>query len=174
MGLVERYVYSRYMRCSRLVFTEYFRQVLQAGHSVLCLPGAVGEWLMHVCYIVMCVLLSRTVSYCSVWPSYYTVVLPCTQCRFLYSCLFSSDTIIMLGCGCCYTVFLCSSLNVRCASLPCFSAQPTLFLSRYANLYTFGLDAYWLTATYQLWARLQRHYWWEVCMCVFYLLCCGV
>ncbi len=27
-----------------------------------CLPGAVGEWLMHVCYIVMCVPLSRTVS----------------------------------------------------------------------------------------------------------------
>ncbi len=43
-----------YMRCSRLVFTEYFRQVLQAGRSVLCLPGAVGEWLMHVllhCYV---------------------------------------------------------------------------------------------------------------------------
>ncbi len=54
MGLVERYVYSRYMRCSRLVFTEYFRQVLQAGRSVLCLPGAVGELLMHVllhCYV---------------------------------------------------------------------------------------------------------------------------
>ncbi len=70
VGLVERYVYSRYMRCSRLVFTEYFRQVLQAGRSVLCLPGAVAEWLMHVCYIVMCVPLSRTVGYCSAWPSY--------------------------------------------------------------------------------------------------------
>ncbi len=39
---------SRYMHCSRLVFSEYFLQVLQAGRSVLCLPSAVGEWLMHV------------------------------------------------------------------------------------------------------------------------------
>ncbi len=45
---VERYVYSGYMRCSRLVFSEYFRQVLQAGRSVRCLPSAVGEWLIHV------------------------------------------------------------------------------------------------------------------------------
>ncbi len=48
--------------------------------------------------------------------------------------------------GSCYTV--CAVPYARCASCP-VSAQPTLFLSRYANLYTFGLDAYWLTATYQ-------------------------
>ncbi len=43
--------------------------------------------------------------------------------------------------GSCYTV--CAVPYARCASCP-VSAQPTLFLSRYANLYTFGLDAYWL------------------------------
>ncbi len=41
-----------------------------------CLPGAVGEWLMHVCYIVMCEPLSRTVSFTLLDPLTNTVVLP--------------------------------------------------------------------------------------------------
>ncbi len=41
---------------------------------------------------------------------------------------------------------LCSSLCSLC-KLPCFSAA-NVISSRYANLYTFGLDAHWLTATY--------------------------
>ncbi len=84
-----------------------------------------------------------------------TVVLPCAQCRFLYCVVLSSDTFIMLGWG--HAIQSCAVPYARCASCP-VSAQPTLFLSRYANLYTFGLDAHWLTATYQRWARLQRHY----------------
>ncbi len=40
-------------------------QVLQAGRSVLCLPSAVSEWLMHVLLHRYVLLLSRTVSYYS-------------------------------------------------------------------------------------------------------------
>ncbi len=36
------------MLCSRLVFSEYLRQVLQAGRSVLGLLSAVGEWLINI------------------------------------------------------------------------------------------------------------------------------
>ncbi len=43
LSMVEKYVYSAYMLCSRLVFSEYLRQVLHAGHSVLGLLSAVGE-----------------------------------------------------------------------------------------------------------------------------------
>ncbi len=55
----------------------------------------------------------------------------------------SSDTFIMLGWGHAIQSVQFLMLVVQVA------AQPTLFLSRYANLYTFGLDAHWLTATYQ-------------------------
>ncbi len=83
---------------------------------------------MHVYYIV-----------CSAYPFTNTVVLPCAQCRFLYCVVLSSDT-FMLGWG---HATVCAVPYARCASCP-VSAQPTLFLTRYANLYTFGLDAYWL------------------------------
>ncbi len=43
LSVVKMYVYSRYLLGSRWVFTEYLRQVLQAGRSVLSLPSAVGE-----------------------------------------------------------------------------------------------------------------------------------
>ncbi len=43
LSVVKRYVYSRYLLGSRLVFAEYLRQVLQAGRSVVSLPSAVGE-----------------------------------------------------------------------------------------------------------------------------------
>ncbi|XP_016324573.1 receptor-type tyrosine-protein phosphatase C-like [Sinocyclocheilus anshuiensis] len=43
LGVVERYVYSGYMLCSRLVFSKYLRQVLQSGCSVLSLPNAVDS-----------------------------------------------------------------------------------------------------------------------------------
>ncbi len=46
--MVRRYVYSGYMLCSWLVFSEYLWQVLQAGRSVLGLISAIGEWLIHV------------------------------------------------------------------------------------------------------------------------------
>ncbi len=101
---------------------------------------------MHVYYIVMCVPLSRTVGF-----ALHTLLLIRLFCPVLSadSCIcvvLSSDTIIMLGWGLCYTV--CAVPYARCASCP-VSVQPTLFLSRYANLCTFGLDAHWLTATYQ-------------------------
>ncbi len=38
-----KHVYSACMLCSQLVFSEYRRQVLQAGCSVLGLLSAVGE-----------------------------------------------------------------------------------------------------------------------------------
>ncbi len=36
-------IYAGYMLCRWLVFSEYLRQVLQAGRLVLSLPSAVGE-----------------------------------------------------------------------------------------------------------------------------------
>ncbi len=48
LDVVKRYVYSRYLLGSRLVFAEYLRQVLQAGRLVLSLPSAVGELLINV------------------------------------------------------------------------------------------------------------------------------
>ncbi len=48
LDVVKRYVYSRYLLGSRLVFAEYLCQVLQAGRLVRSLPSAVGELLIHV------------------------------------------------------------------------------------------------------------------------------
>ncbi len=54
---IKRYVYSGYMLSSRLVFSEYLRQVLQAGRSVLSLTSAVGEYWFMFCYLYSRVLL---------------------------------------------------------------------------------------------------------------------
>ncbi len=69
---------------------------------------------------------------------------------------FSSATIIMLGCVLLLsTVISVQLLTVfRCASLPCFQRSRRYFYPDMQISYTLGLDAYWLTATYQLWARL--------------------
>ncbi len=126
---------------------------------------------MHVYYIVMCVPLSRTVGFCSAYPLTNTVVLPCAQCRFLYLCCLSSDTIIMLGWGLCYTV--CAVPYARCASLPCFSAANVIPIQicKFVYLWIRRSLAYsHLSAVSSPTASLL----WEVSMCVFYLLCCGV
>ncbi len=56
-----RGMYSGYMLRSRLVFSEYLRQVLQAGRSVLSLPSAVGEWLIHILLPLFAGVAARTV-----------------------------------------------------------------------------------------------------------------
>ncbi len=84
----------------------------------------------------------------------------------------SSDTIIMLGCGCCYTASV-QFLYVRCASLPCFSAANVISIQicKFVYLWVRRSLAYsHLSAVSSPTASLL----WEVCMCVFYLLCCGV
>ncbi len=90
------------------------------------------------------------------------------------SCLcvvLSSDTIIMLGWGLCYTV--CAVPYARCASLPCFSAANVISIQicKFVYLWVRRSLAYsHLSAVSSPTASLL----WEVSMCVFYLLCCGV
>ncbi len=155
---VERYVYSGYMRLQ----PAGLLRILSPGFTSWTfspLPSQVlfVEWLIHVffCYIVMCVLLSRTVSYYSAWPSHqywcsalYSVQLP------VFRVWFSSATIIML------VVFLLlkHSFSVQRSQVfvahvcPVFSGSRRYFYPDYANFVYLGLIG--LTATYQLWARL--------------------
>ncbi len=82
----ERYVYSGYMLCSRLVFSEYLCQVLQAGRSVLGLLSAVGEWLIHVyATSIHACLLPHTVITLYSPLCYCCCCLPCTQCSPSYT-----------------------------------------------------------------------------------------
>ncbi len=69
--------------------------------------------------------------------------------------------------------YCCLSLLSLCSSSQCcvdvasalFLSAAYLLLTRYANFVYIGLDAHWLISTYKLQARLQRHYWWEWCVC---------
>ncbi len=88
-AIIKRYVYSGYMLSSRLVFSEYLRQVLQAGRSVLSLPSAVGEWLIHVLLPLFVGVAARTVITLRS-PLWYCCCLPWIQCslhcRLILSC----------------------------------------------------------------------------------------
>ncbi len=87
--IIKRYVYSGYMLNSRLVFSEYLRQVLQAGHSVLSLPSAVGEWLIHVLLPLFVGVAACTVITLRS-PLWYCCCLPWIQyslhCRLILCC----------------------------------------------------------------------------------------
>ncbi len=154
LSMVERYVYSEYMLCSRLVFSEYLRQVLQAGRSVLGYLSAVGEWLfMSMLPLFMC-LLPHTVNtlHSPLWLLW--CCLPWTQCFSMSNWLVYHHHVM---CYCCLTLLsLCSSSQccVDFASVLFFSAA-YLLLTRYANFIYLGWDAHWLISTYQLQARLQ-------------------
>ncbi len=99
---------------SQNTFSRFYKLDVQSFASQVL---SVSGWCMF-CYIVMCVLLSRTVSYYSAWPSYqygcsalYSVQIP------VFCVWFSSATIIMLGC-----VLLLTQLSL-CSFLQCFVAQ---------------------------------------------------
>ncbi len=79
----EKYVYSAYMLCSRLVFSEYLHQVLQAGRSVLGLCGWVTDSCL-CCPLFMCLLPHTVITLCSpLWL--LCCCLPWTRCTSNYS-----------------------------------------------------------------------------------------
>ncbi len=115
-------------------------QVLQAGRSVLGLLSAVGEWLIHVyaTSIHMCLLPHTVITLCSPL-CYCCCCLPCTQCSSSYTMYI----LLVYHHVLCWLLFnklsLCSLLTMLLfLLLPCFSAQHTLLLTRYANFIYLG------------------------------------
>ncbi len=108
------------------------------------LPPKCCRWVADACFatsLCVCAAVSHSKLLCMtlllIWL--FCPVLSadsCISCLILYHCA----TIIMLDCFLLLTqLSLCSSLQCFVAKLPCFSAQPTLFLSRYANFVYLGL-----------------------------------
>ncbi len=92
----------------------------------------------RLCYLYSYVLLPHTViTLCS--PLCYCCCLPCTQCSSSYTMYILLCT-IMFCVDCCLTqLSLCSILTMLLfLLLPCFSAQHTLLLTRYANFVYLG------------------------------------
>ncbi len=139
--MVERYVYSGNMLCSRLVFSEYLARFLYRQvfiQTVSPWPPKCCRWVTdsRLCYLYSYVFAASHSNY-SVQPFYAIVVVvvcPVLSAAPVIQCIFYWCT-IMFCVDCCLTqLSLCSLLTMLLfLLLPCFSAQHTLLLTRYAN-----------------------------------------
>ncbi len=134
-------------------------QVSQAGRSVLGLLSAVGEWLIHVyaTSIHVSLLPHTVITLCSPL-CYCCCCLPCTQCSSSYTMYI----LLVYHHVLCWLLFN-TVISVQPLTmllfllLPCFSAQHTLLLTRYANFVYLGFrSALSLMTSWPSKSTLQR------------------
>ncbi len=158
--MVKRYVYSGYILGSRLVFSEY----LQPGFSSWTLspkPPKCCRWVTDLCF-------ATSIRGCGCSHNIYSAQSSMIL-LLLLSALNSVQILLSFMFMLLNTVFSVQPLQYCyyfCSAL--YSAQPTLSLTRYANLVYLGFRrslAYLHLSAAS--SPNECHYWWEGC--VFYL-----